>query len=39
MEILITANQSIACTNAEIEKGRGGEVFPPTKDKGTRGGD
>ena len=25
--------------NAEIEKGRGGSVFPPTKDKGTRAGD
>ena len=30
-------NQSLTCTNAEIEQGRGGKkVFPPTKDIGTR---
>ena len=30
-------NQLIACTNAEIERGRGGKrFFPPTKEIGTR---
>ena len=33
-------NQLIACTNAEIERGRGGKrFFPPTKEIGTREGD
>ena len=33
-------NQLIACTNAEIERGRGGKrFFPPTNEIGTREGD
>ena len=42
IQIILTEkfNRSITCTNAEIERGRGGRsFFPPTKDIGTSMGD